>query len=292
MHRPRTWISVAVGAAVAATIAIVVIGPASAGPTPVLMPATQAATAPPAMAAPLAVAPAGYPTTGIDVSAWQGTVDWGKVVTTGNTFVYVKATEGETYLSDTFVSQYTGAKAAGLYVGAYTFARPDDSAVKTADYFLSQSRYESDGQTLPPMLDIEWPYSTNGKFVAPYPCYGLTPAAMVAWIQAFVTEIKRLTGSVTMIYTAPNWWNTCTDSSSAFADEPLDVGSYAATPVLPGGWTTWTIWQYATTGAAPGDQNVFNGSITSLATFTKRRCKWTTCVGYFGTGSTMRNLRR
>jgi GH25 family lysozyme M1 (1,4-beta-N-acetylmuramidase) len=277
MYRARTWISLAIGAVVAATTAIVVIGPASAGP-----PTAAAGTS--RVVSPVAAQPAGFSTSGIDVSNWQGTVNWTKVVANGNKFVYIKATEGETYLSNTFVTQYTGAKAAGLYVGAYTFARPDDSAVKTADYFLSQARYQSDGQTLPPMLDIEWPYSSNGKFVAPYPCYGLTPTAMVAWIQAFVDEVMRLTGSVTTIYTAPNWWNTCTGGSSAFATEPLDVGSYAAAPVLPGGWSKWTIWQYATTGASPGDQNVFNGNIFRLAQFTKWRCTPTTCTSKVGRG--------
>jgi GH25 family lysozyme M1 (1,4-beta-N-acetylmuramidase) len=213
-----------------------------------------------------AATPPGYTVTGIDVSSWQGTVDWTTVGKSAQ-FAYVKATEGTTYLSATFNTQYAGARSVGLYVGAYAFARPDAPAVPQADYFLSNASFVNDGHDLPPMLDIEWPYMMNGKYVAPSPCWGLTPTAMVAWIRAYVDEIRRRTGQLTMIYTAYNWWNTCTANSAAFSDTYLFLASFTASAptVIPASWTKWTMWQYSSSGALPGDQDVFNGTMADLS---------------------------
>ena len=216
-----------------------------------------------------AARPAGFTVGGIDVSKWQGTVDWAKVAATDQ-FAYVKATEGTTYLSDTFAAQYAGAKAAGLYVGAYAFGRPDAPPIPQADYFIAQSKYVTDGKTLPPMLDIEWPYQINSKYVAPYPCYGLTPAQIVSWIRLFVDEVHRLTGSPSMIYTTSGWWNGCTGNTTAFADQYLDVAAWSATPptTLPTGFDHWTLWQYASSGSLPGDQDVYAGTLDQLTALT------------------------
>lgn len=76
------------------------------------------------------------PITGIDVSAWQPRIDWAKVVAAGHRFAYLKATEGERYVSPVYREQAAGAKAAGLLVGAYHFARPDADATDDADRFV------------------------------------------------------------------------------------------------------------------------------------------------------------
>lgn len=219
--------------------------------------------------------PPGYSVTGIDVSKWQGTVNWATVAASAR-FAYVKATEGTTYVSPTFATQYAGAKAAGLYTGAYAFARPDAPALAQADYFVDNAKFAHDGKTLPPMLDIEWPYTgSSGQYVAPYPCYGLSPADMVTWVRTFVNEVKRRTGSKMMIYTATSWWNPCTGHTTAFGDQYLDVAWYSSTPptTLPSGWSTWTVWQYASGGALPGDQDVFYGSRAQLTALAS------TCLG-------------
>ena len=62
---------------------------------------------------------------GIDVSKWQGEVDWDMVAMDNVKFAYIKATEGQTYVSKTFSDQMEGAREAGLVVGAYHFSRPD-----------------------------------------------------------------------------------------------------------------------------------------------------------------------
>ncbi|MGI5238846.1 GH25 family lysozyme [Dactylosporangium sp. CA-139066] len=208
--------------------------------------------------------------TGIDVASYQGNVNWTTVASAGTSFAYAKATEGTSYVNPYFHSQYTGAKGAGLYAGAYVFARPDSAnSVAQADYFIDHAEFANDGKTLPVMLDLEWPYQSGGSYVAPYPCYGISTTAMVSWIRSFVNEVQVRTGRQTLIYTNVNWWNPCTGNSAAFSDQLLDIAHYSSTSpgTLPPGWSHWTVWQYSDSGALPGDQDVFNGTVDDLARF-------------------------
>jgi GH25 family lysozyme M1 (1,4-beta-N-acetylmuramidase) len=206
-----------------------------------------------------------FPTRGIDVSAYQPGVNWSSVGAAGAKFAYVKATEGTTYVNPYFSVQYHGAKDHGLFAGAYVFARPDaPNAVAQADYFLAHAQYGHDGRTLPLMLDLEWPYSGTGIASA---CWGLTPTAMVRWVRAFVDRVRVRTGRPMLIYTVPSWWNPCTGNSTAFGDQWLNIAYWNTTSptVLPAGWSKWTFWQYAASGALPGDQDVFNGGLSGLS---------------------------
>jgi len=216
----------------------------------------------------VAAAPPGYSVTGIDVSGHQPGVNWSTVAAAGTSFAYSKATEGNGYISPEFSQQYNGAKNVGLFAGAYDYARPDKkTGTAEADFFLDHAGYVNDGRTLPPMLDIEWPYKdSSGNYVAPYPCYGLSTSAMSAWIRAFVTEVHARTGTKTLIYTNTNWWNQCTGSNATFGDQLLFVARYSSTPgTLPPGFSNWTFWQYSDSGSLPGDQDVFNGTHAQLA---------------------------
>jgi GH25 family lysozyme M1 (1,4-beta-N-acetylmuramidase) len=105
------------------------------------------------------LAPAGLP--GLDVSSWQGNVDWVAVAANGARFAYVKATESTTYVNPYFSQQYGGASQVGLVRGAYHFALPDrSSGAEQADWFAAHGgAWSADNQTLPGALDIEYnPY--------------------------------------------------------------------------------------------------------------------------------------
>src|SRR5262249_53114715 len=95
---------------------------------------------------------------GMDVSGWQGNVNWSAAWRSGTRFAYVKATEGTGYTNPYFVQQYNGSYNAGMIRGAYHFARPNLSSGATqADYFVGHGGgWSRDGKTLPPMLDIEY----------------------------------------------------------------------------------------------------------------------------------------
>ncbi|MFI6928766.1 lysozyme [Streptomyces sp. NPDC050287] len=206
---------------------------------------------------------------GHDVSSHQKNVDWQQSKARGARFVYVKATESHTYRSPYFGQQYNGARSAGIIRGAYHFALPDKSSGRTqAAYFVRNGgAWTADGWTLPPALDIEYnPYDKKHK------CYGLSKPKMVSWIKSFSDETKRLTGRRPVIYTTAHWWNTCTGGSRAFAaNHALWVARYNAADAgaLPGGWSFWTIWQYDNGGGLPGDQNLFNGSLSRLRAFAR-----------------------
>jgi len=211
--------------------------------------------------------PLGYPVSGIDVSAFQGTIDWAAVAANGARFAYIRASEQVGPADPFFAANYAGAKANGLYAGAYHRARPSLSDGRTqADFLVDHASYVADGRTFPLMLDIEWPRTA---WMQP-DCYGLTPAQMSTWIRDFITEVQARTGTPAMIYTNPNWWNPCTNNDATFGANPLFVAGYLpAPPALPAGWTNWTLWQYSDesqpSGFLPGDQDLFNGDSTALA---------------------------
>lgn len=209
-----------------------------------------------------AAAPQGVP--GVDVSGWDGTVDWAAAANQGAAFAYVKATEGVAYVSPTFPQQYDGSAGAGLLHGAYHFALPDRSDGTTqADYFVDHGGgWTDDGRTLPGTLDIEYnPYGAT--------CYGLSQSAMVTWVGQFLTEYRARTGRSPVIYAGLSWWTECTGNYAGFATaSPLWVAHYASTAgTLLNGWNAYTIWQYAGSGPLPGDQNVFAGSPADLRAF-------------------------
>ncbi|MGW6274209.1 lysozyme [Streptomyces sp. NPDC055060] len=212
------------------------------------------------------VSAAGEPR-GHDVSSHQKNVDWRKAKSKGARFVYVKATESDTYRNPYFEQQYAGSRAAGILHGAYHFARPDKSSgKKQAAYFLRHGgHWRADGHTLPPALDIEHdPYGSHA-------CYGLRPATLVRWIKSFSGEVRSRTGRRPVIYTTTKWWNACTGGSRAFgADHALWLARWSSTPgALPRGWSYLTLWQYADRGRLPGDQNLFNGSLDGLKRFAR-----------------------
>lgn len=200
-------------------------------------------------------------TPGLDVSGWQGNVDWSSVAAAGAKFAYVKATEGTTYTNPYFSQQYTGAYNAGLVHGAYHFATPDTSSGKAqADYFVAHGGgWSKDGKTFPGMLDLEWnPYGAA--------CYGLSQSGMTAWILSFSNEYHAKTTRWPVIYTATSWWSQCVGTTGDFSStNPLMLACYCSSPgAMPYAWSYETIWQWADSGTFPGDQDRFNGDLSRV----------------------------
>ena len=201
---------------------------------------------------------AGLP--GIDVSAYQGNINWASVAPSID-FVYAKATEGTYYTNPDFSNQYVGPYNQGLIRGAYHFAVPDNSTgAVQADYFATHGGgWSSDGKTLPGALDIEYnPYGAE--------CYGLTHSQMTSWIWAFVNEYAFDEHVYPVIYSTFDWWSTCTGNASGFQNyDPFWIACYCASAgTLPAGYGFYTFWQYSDSGSLPGDQDVFNGSYSRL----------------------------
>ncbi|MDT8913333.1 GH25 family lysozyme [Amycolatopsis sp. PS_44_ISF1] len=194
---------------------------------------------------------------GIDVSSYQGSVNWASYWSAGKKFAYVKATEGTGYTNPDFTQQYNGSYHVGMIRGAYHYGRPDLSGgAAQADYFATHGGgWSKDGKTLPGTLDIEWGPNSD--------CYGLGASAMVAWIKAFSDEYHRKTTRWPVIYTATSWWSECTGNTGDFSStNPLWVARYASSAgPLPYRWGFYTFWQYSST---PIDQDSFSADISRL----------------------------
>lgn len=212
--------------------------------------------------------PVGHEVGGIDISSHDHRhfpMHWPTEVAAGSQFVYIKATEGTTYVNPHFAADYAAARAARRYVGAYVYARPDlGNPVGQAEHFLRHAKFTRDAQTLVPFVDLEWPYAG----VRADDCYNLNPQQMRAWIAAFIGRIRRDIGRKPMIYTNTNWWNPCTANDPTYGDHPLDIANYTTrSPKLPAGWSTFALWQYQ-----PGnpkkrhshDRDVINGGLAEL----------------------------
>jgi len=190
----------------------------------------------------------GVITEGIDVSHWQGVIDWSKVSAARKRFAYVKASDGTTFIDDRYVANRAGAKAAGLLVGAYHFARPDATpgdATAEADHFVDTAAFAR-GDLLP-VLDLEQ-------------AGGLSVSALQAWVKTFLGRVADRTGVHGIIYVSPSFWTTYLGDTTWFAEHGYQVlwiahWTTAELPRMPASdWATrgWTFWQYSSSGSVPG----------------------------------------
>jgi GH25 family lysozyme M1 (1,4-beta-N-acetylmuramidase) len=200
-------------------------------------------------------------TEGIDVSHWQGTIDWARVRAAGKRFAYIKSSENTSFVDSKYATNRSKAKAAGLLVGAYHFAQPgtgSGDAVAEADHFVNTARIASGD--LVPVLDLE---VTNG----------MSSTALQAWTKSFLTRVYDRTGVRAAIYVSPSFWSTKMGNSSWFATNGYKVlwiahwttGSAPSVPAGNWGGYGWTFWQYTSSGTVPGisgrvDLNRYKGT--------------------------------
>lgn len=189
---------------------------------------------------------------GIDVSNWQGNIDFNQVKSNGVQVVYIKASEGDYYKDIKLEQNYTGAKAAGLMIGFYHFFRPSTEADALAE---AQFFANTIGNKIPDCrlaLDLE----VTG---------GLTPSFLSTLADIFLKEIKRLTGKEVVLYTYTSFAQT--SLTTLLSKYPLWIAHYGVTQ--PGNnpiWNSWIGFQYSSTGTVPGisgdvDLNVFTNNI-------------------------------
>jgi GH25 family lysozyme M1 (1,4-beta-N-acetylmuramidase) len=185
---------------------------------------------------------------GIDVSKWQGTIDWAKVAGSGVTFAFMKATEGGTYTDSTYATNRTNANANGIVIGAYDFAQPSTTAGQAeaeADYFVKVALPKSGD--LMPVLDLE---TQNG----------LSVTQLQDWVKRWMYRVYARTGQHATIYVSPSFWSSYMGNTAWFADNGFRVlwiahWTSATSPTLPGsnwGAESWTFWQWTSSGTVPG----------------------------------------
>jgi GH25 family lysozyme M1 (1,4-beta-N-acetylmuramidase) len=198
--------------------------------------------------------PSGY-IEGIDVSHWQGTINWPRVAASGKKFVFMKASESTDYVDPTYQTNRAQAEANGLLVGAYHFGRPCTTSVRPcdapsdpaaeADHFIDTARWAS-GELFP-VLDLE----DRG---------GLSTAKLQTWVQRFLGRVYDRTGVRAMIYVSPYFWSSNMGDTTWFADNGYKIlwvahWTTASAPSVPADdWAGngWTFWQYTSDGSVPG----------------------------------------
>jgi len=196
---------------------------------------------------------------GIDVSHYQGLINWTEVAGSSFRFTFAKATEGFTLVDATYPVNRAGAEGMGLRFGAYHFGRPGGSgasgitanAIGQADEFIRVAQPQS-GE-LPPVLDLE---ATGG----------LSSANLVAWAAAFMDEVKALTGVSGFIYASPDFWKNRLSNTAAFAlsGYRLWVAHWTSksSPLVPAsnwGGLGWTFWQWTDCAKVPGFLHCVDG---------------------------------
>lgn len=199
---------------------------------------------------------------GIDVSNYQGSVDWPTVASSGITFAYAKATEGTGFVDQTFAANWDGMKAAGIARGAYHFFRPREDPQAQAALFAQTVGAIEPGD-MPPAVDIE---ATDG----------ITGAALADRILSMLEAVEAQLKTRPIIYTSPGFWNSYVrDASGSWpAWTPsyyLWVANYTSAPLpyIPNGWSLWVFWQYSGDGRVPGvgtpvDLDRFGGTVDEL----------------------------
>jgi GH25 family lysozyme M1 (1,4-beta-N-acetylmuramidase) len=183
---------------------------------------------------------------GLDVSHWQGDIDWRAVAADGQRFVFLKATDDVDYVDPTFAANRSQARANGLLVGAYHFARPDPArgdARREARHFVAV--VHPDPGDLLPVLDMET-------------SQGLGQSGVTRWARTWIRVVRELTGVTPLVYTSPYGWASRTGDTPLLARDgaPLWIAHWGvSSPTVPAdGWDGhgWVVWQHTSTGHVPG----------------------------------------
>ena len=199
--------------------------------------------------------PYGYQVHGIDISHYQGEIDWNMLKQTRSArfpvrFIFMKSTEGGDYSDKTFQANFDSARAHGFIRGAYHFYNPKTDPVKQADFFIHTVNLEKGD--LPPVLDIE----KKGK----------DTKKLQNDLKVWLRKVEAYYGVKPIIY-ASYKFKTKYLTDSVFNAYPYWIAHYYVDSVRYEG--DWKFWQHTDVGTLPGiseqvDLNIYNGSMNSL----------------------------
>lgn len=176
---------------------------------------------------------------GIDVSYWQGNIDFSSVRNDGIEVVYIRAGQGSTYKDSYFERNYSGAKANGLKVGFYHYvtARSIDQAVQQAQFFAS-------------IISGKEP---DCRLAVDFESFGsLQVSEINAITLQFAQTLEEVTGKEVVIYS--NAYSALTVFNEEVAAKyPIWVADYGVSePFDNGKWTSWVGFQYTSRGNVSG----------------------------------------
>jgi GH25 family lysozyme M1 (1,4-beta-N-acetylmuramidase) len=192
---------------------------------------------------------------GLDVSDYDGTVNWTEVASSGRSFAIARISDGTGYPDSTFAANWAGMKSAGLIRGSYQFFRASEDPTAQANMVIAAVGTLGAGD-LAPVADVEVMDGESG-------------ATLVAHLATWISVVAAATGRTPIIYSDPGFWNALPDTSQ-FANDVIWVANWGTScPEMPTPWTGWSLWQYSDTGSVPGvndaaDLDRFNGTLAQL----------------------------
>ncbi|MFT3952837.1 MAG: GH25 family lysozyme [Oscillospiraceae bacterium] len=200
-----------------------------------------------------------YPVRGVDVSEYQGKIDWQTLAGEDICFAYIKATEGASYTDPRFEDNFAQAATAGLRVGAYLFFSFESTGDRQAQNFIRQ--VPKTANALPPAVDVE----LYGKFKENPP----DPAIVRAELQSLISALETAYGKKPVLYATARSYKLYLEEN--FPDCPVWIRNVWTSPSE----VEWTFWQYTDKARLNGysgaenkiDLNVFSGTAADFAKF-------------------------
>lgn len=196
-----------------------------------------------------------FPVRGIDVSMYQGEIDWEKLSENEYvTFAFMKATEGENFQDDSFLNNWKSAREHGIYTGAYHFLRFDSTGEAQAENFISLVPKQAN--MLPPVVDLEL-YSEADIADPP------SRADVQAVLDPMLERLEEYYGVKPIIYTSANWYMKYL--IGGYWSYDIWMCNINSEPIIG-----WSFWQYSFEGMFPDaigvnvDLDVYNGSKESF----------------------------
>jgi GH25 family lysozyme M1 (1,4-beta-N-acetylmuramidase) len=206
----------------------------------------------------ITVCPDGETVYGIDVSKWQGDINWPEVASGGVEYAFIRVSDGLNYFDEKFAQNWEGARANGILRGSYQFFRSDEDPVAQANLLLDTMGPLEPGD-LPPVIDVE---STDGQ----------SPATIAANVGIWIDHVENALGVQPIIYSGKYFWQDNVQSD-AFSEYPLWIPNWGVScPNIQTQWSEWSFWQISDNGSIPGisgdvDEDLFNGNIDDLYAF-------------------------
>jgi GH25 family lysozyme M1 (1,4-beta-N-acetylmuramidase) len=194
---------------------------------------------------------------GIDVSYYQGTINWGSVRAAGRNFAYVRHSDG-TFLDPQRFTNFNNARSAGLTVGFYQFFRASQDPIVQADNIVAAlNTVGGVGRpNLPPVIDIE---TYDGQ----------SASTVITRVNQWLSRVQSRTGRQPVLYTSPGFWGGLgypTPSPLPY----LWVAHWGVScPTVPSPWGRLRFWQYSATGRVSGisgdvDLDTYNGPLSEM----------------------------
>jgi lysozyme len=190
-----------------------------------------------------------YPLRGIDVSHYQGTIDWPAVASDDVAFAYIKATEGVESRDPQFARNWRGAQRAGVRVGAYHYFIFCRSGRAQAHNFLAATPRQA--STLPPAVDLEMGNACLAR---------LTGARIRRELDEYLAVVEARYREHAVLYVTPAFYATYGDFLPRRQMWRRSILS------KPAAHTSWAFWQYRSRGRVAGIQG-----LVDLSVFNARR---------------------